>query len=89
MRKLPVPRPSVSFKELPDGGVLYCADTEVYFGVNRVGALVWASLPPTLHDFDELLDRLIEQFPDTPEEDLRSDAQEFVGKLVENGLALT
>lgn len=88
MTQLPVPKPSVIYKELPDGAVLYCSESEIYFGVNEVGAAIWASLPPVLHTFDELLPRIIDRFPDASAETIRSDAREFVDQLVESGLAV-
>lgn len=86
--RLPAPSPSVIFKELPDGAVLYCSESEVYFGLNEVGVAIWASLPPVLHTFDELVSEISGRFPGMELETIRSDAREFVEDLVENGLAV-
>ena len=85
---LPGRSPSVIFKQLSDGGVLYCSESEVYFGLNEVGVAIWESLPPLLQTYDDLVTALVVRFPDVPAETIRADALEFVENLVENGLAL-
>jgi hypothetical protein len=86
--KLPGRSPSVVFKQLSDGGVLYCSESEVYFGLNEVGVAIWESLPPLLQTYDDLVTVLSVRFPKVPAETIRSDALEFVDNLVENGLAV-
>lgn len=85
--RLPAPKPSVIYKQLADGAVLYCAESEIYFGLNELGVAIWASLPPVLQTLDELVAELSGRFPDTSPETIRSDAIEFVENLVESGLA--
>ena len=85
---LPGRRSSVIFKHLPEGGVLYCSESEVYFGLNEVGVAIWESLPPLLQTYDDLVMALSHRFPEVPSETIRSDALEFVESLVESGLAV-
>jgi len=85
---LPGRSPSVVFKQLPDGAVLYCSESEVYFGLNEVGVAIWESLPPLLQTYDDLVTALTVRFPTVPAETIRSHALEFVENLVENGLAV-
>ena len=63
---LPHPSPSAIFKELDEGGVLLSTTDEVYFGVNPVGARIWALLPPVSHTFGELCSALDAVLNDTP-----------------------
>ena len=50
---LPSPAPGVLFQALPDGAVLLDTRSEVYFGLNAVGARVWQLLPGS-RSLDEL-----------------------------------
>jgi len=59
---LPHPSPSAIFKELDEGGVLLSTTDEVYFGVNPVGARIWALLPPVSHTFGELCSALEQHY---------------------------
>ena len=43
---LPTPLPTVIFQRIDDGAVLFAPATEVYFGLNEVGAKIWQLLPP-------------------------------------------
>ncbi len=76
------------FKQVSEGGVLYCTETEVYFGLNEVGVAIWESLPPLLHSYDDLVTELTARFPTVSAETIRADAFEFVEELVESGLAV-
>ncbi|MEW5919157.1 MAG: hypothetical protein AB1762_22330, partial [Gemmatimonadota bacterium] len=51
---LPSARPSVIYQALPDGAILYCAEQELYFGLNRTGACVWEHLSPVCATVDEV-----------------------------------
>ena len=41
---LPVPHPAVVARALPDGSVLFNSQTEVYFGLNETGTVIWQAL---------------------------------------------
>ena len=85
---LPHPSPSAIFKELDEGGVLLSTSDEVYFGVNPVGARIWALLPPVLRTFGELCAKLEQQYPDAGSDRIRADAQEFLEALTASGLVV-
>ena len=51
---LPSANPAVIFQKLDDGAVLFTPETELYFGLNSVGALVWDLLPPRTETLDLL-----------------------------------
>jgi coenzyme PQQ synthesis protein D (PqqD) len=86
---LPHPSPSAIFKELDEGGVLLSTSDEVYFGVNPVGARIWALLPPVSQTFGELCRALEQQYPEAGSERIRVDAQEFLEALITSGLVVT
>jgi hypothetical protein len=85
---LPHPSPSAIFKELDEGGVLLSTTDEVYFGVNPVGARIWALLPPVSATFGELCSELERVYPDAGADQIRMDAQEFIQALIGNGLVV-
>src|ERR1700750_2946883 len=86
---LPHPSPSAIFKELDEGGVLLSTTDEVYFGVNPVGARIWALLPPVSRTFGEICAALEQQYPDAGAERIRADVQDFLQALIASGLAVT
>jgi len=85
---LPHPSPAAIFKELDEGGVLLSTADEVYFGVNPVGAQIWALLPPLSSTFGELCAALEQRYPDAGSERIRIDAQEFLEALIASGLVV-
>jgi hypothetical protein len=85
---LPHPSPAAIFKELDEGGVLLSTADEVYFGVNPVGAQIWALLPPLSSTFGELCTALEQKYPDAGAEQIRMDAQEFLNALIGSGLVV-
>ena len=85
---LPHPSPSAIFKELDEGGVLLSTTDEVYFGVNPVGARIWALLPPVSRTFGELCAALEQHYPDAGAERIRIDAQTFLDALASSGLVV-
>ena len=85
---LPSPSPSAIFKELDEGGVLLSTTDEVYFGINPVGARIWALLPPTSRTFGELCASLEQQYPDAGADRIRVDAQDFIEARLASGLVV-
>ena len=79
---LPKPSPTVVFKELDEGAVLFCSRTEVYFGLNEVGSFIW-NLLPEISRFDELDGVMADRFPDAEAETRMADAREFLEMLGE------
>ena len=84
---LPVPSPSVVFKQFEDGGVLLSTRDEVYFGVNAVGARIWSLLPPAAGTFEEMCAILAREYTDVSVERLRRDVRSFLDHLIASGLA--
>jgi len=76
----------VILKEMDDGAVLYCSETEVYFGLNEVGVCIWNALPPASGNMEELVDTVARSFPDAPADTIRKDTSDFLQELEENGL---
>ena len=87
-RLLPQPNPAVVFRALPDGAVLLSTETEVYFGLNRVGARIWELLPPSTASLDELCACLEAEFPDAPDGAIRDDVTELLQALAADRLVL-
>lgn len=83
---LPVPGPAVIFRTLPDGAVLLHTATEVYYGLNTVGARVWELLPPATLDLDELCAQLAAEYPGADACDIRADVEELLAELRDAGL---
>ena len=87
MKRLPTKNPDVVFQRLDEGGVLLSTQSEVYFGLDPVGAVIWELLPPNLEALDTLLEALGDRYPEVAPATLRTDALEFLKALVEAGLA--
>jgi hypothetical protein len=60
--------------------VLLHADTSAYYGLNRVGTLLWEALASRPLDRETLLAWARQTFPNAPEE-LAGDVAEFLGQL--------
>ncbi len=86
---LPIPSPTVLCKELDEGAVLFCSRTEVYFGLNSVGVVIWNALADGARTLDALVEALEARYPDQDGHVLRADAQEFVDALSESELLVT
>ena len=85
---LPKPSESAIFRALPEGGVLFSTTSEVYFGVNLVGARIWELLPPATRTFGELSTRLCAEYSDVGAQTIRNDARRFLEQLLANGLVI-
>jgi hypothetical protein len=83
---LPKQRPSVIYQTLPDGAVLYCAEQELYFGLNRTGACIWEHLSPVCTTIDELCAVVGQRFAKVDSRDIRSDADRLLNRLAEHHL---
>jgi Coenzyme PQQ synthesis protein D (PqqD) len=84
---LPRPHPNVVFQQLEDGAVLFAPERELYFGLNEVGARIWALLPPAHSTLDELADELALRYADVARPTLVEDARELLDALIREGLA--
>jgi len=83
---LPSPISSVIFQRVDDGAVLFSPATELYFGLNEVGAKVWQLLPPASADLEEICRRLAEDYPTVEVDVLRADVTELLDQLIAEGL---
>jgi hypothetical protein len=83
---LPAPSPSAVFRRLPEGGVLFSTETEVYFGVGVVGAAIWELLPPATRTVEEMVSTLAAKYRDVSASQIRTDVERFLEELLSNGL---
>jgi len=83
---LPQPGPGVLFQPLPDGAVLLDTASEVYFGLNSVGARIWQLLQPAGHTVDDLCTALGAEFPEVDPARLRKDVSDLLASLASEGL---
>ena len=90
---LPVRSPTVLFRPMEDGGVLFCSRTEVYFGVNAVGAMIWERLPrpgeSQRHSFDDIVRSLQDSYAGVDRETLEADVREFLQAMIEGELVVS
>lgn len=84
--KLPRPRPTVVYKDLPEGAILFCTSTEVYYSLNPIGARIWRLLPPTCTSEAEVVARLSEEYPEINLGKISADVHRLMADLIENGL---
>jgi hypothetical protein len=84
---LPHANPTVIFQKLEDGAVLFAPETEVYFGLNEVGAAIWQLLVPRERSLDEICSDLAQRYPEVAATTIRSDVIELLDQLVDEGLA--
>lgn len=85
MSDLPTIGRDVVCGAVKDGAVLFSAPEEVYYGLNRVGALVWDLLPQS-GSLDELCRGVRESFPSVDLETIRTDVTELLEDLERYGL---
>ena len=83
---LPVANPVVIFRALAEGGVIFSTVDEVYYGLNEVGARVWALLPPQSSSLDELVAKVAAEYPEVDAAVIRADVTELLADLEQHGL---
>lgn len=79
------PHPSVVFQKLDDGAVLFAPATELYFGLNDVGALIWELLPRATSQ-EEVCASIHATFPDVDLAVIQADVDELLARLLAEGL---
>jgi hypothetical protein len=77
-------RPDVLVSEVGGELVMLNLASEGYFGLDAVGARLWAALT-TSDSIQKAHDTLLEEY-DVTAEQLRRDLEELIGRLVEQGL---
>ncbi len=85
---LPVPHPDVVARALPDGSVLFHAGTEVYFGLNETGTVIWTALRDGAATEEALVRAVLERWPDAPRTDVYCDVRELLADLSVEGLVV-
>jgi hypothetical protein len=85
---LPKPAAHVIFRRLPEGGVIYSTASEIYFGLNDVGARIWELLPPAASTFAEMCGALERAFPDATTALIRRDVTRYLDELLANALVV-
>jgi hypothetical protein len=85
---LPKANPSVVYRSLPDGGVLFSATSESYFGLNVTGACIWENLAPVKGSIDEVCEEVAKRFPDAEPARIRTDVGKLLSAFAENGLVV-
>lgn len=83
-----MPSPTVLFKEMDEGAVLFCSRTEVYFGLNPVGVLIWKALQEGPRTEAQLIQVVAQAFPGAELEVVTTDVHEFVGALEADELVI-
>ena len=84
--KLPRPCSTVIYRDLPEGAILFCTATEVYFSLNPTGAAIWKLLPPICVSEEEVVTRLSESNPEVTPVTISADVRALLEDLAGNGL---
>ncbi len=82
---LPRTNPGVVFQKLDEGAVLFAPATELYFGLNDVGAMIWEMLPGASTP-DDVYAAVHATFPDVDLAIIRADVDELLARLLAEGL---
>ncbi|MCC7055607.1 MAG: PqqD family protein [Gemmatimonadaceae bacterium] len=85
---LPVPHPDVVARALPDGSVLVHPATEVYFGLNETGTVIWQALAAGADTEDSLVAAVRSRWPDAPRTDVTCHVRELLADLSIEGLVV-
>ncbi len=83
---LPVPHPDVVTRTLPDGSVLFHPLTEVYFGLNETGTVIWQALASGASSEEALAAAVRERWPDAGATDVVCHVRELLADLSIEGL---
>ena len=85
---LPVPHPDVIARALPDGSVLFHPLTEVYFGLNETGTVVWAALAQGASTEEALVAAVLAHWPDAAAGEVTCHVRELLADLSIEGLVV-
>jgi hypothetical protein len=85
---LPVPHPDVIARSLPDGSVLFHARSEVYFGLNETGTVIWEALASGAASEDILAEAVLTRWPDASRTAVLADVRELLADLSVEGLVV-
>lgn len=82
---LPQPSPTVVYCDVDGGAVLLSTESETYYGLNSVGARIWALLPQH-ENIESLCQALRQDYPEVDMATLVTDARELLDDLRKGGL---
>jgi len=85
---LPVPHPDVVARALPDGSVLFHALSEVYFGLNETGTVIWQALLNGAQSEQSLVDAVRAQWPNATVCEVTCHVRELLADLSVEGLVV-
>lgn len=85
---MPKPHPAVIFKPVSEGAVLLHTESEIYFGLNHVGAQIWQKLSEA-QDPEDLVSDLCSTYPNVGEDQIRGDVTQLLAELTESGLVIS
>jgi hypothetical protein len=83
---LPFPDPDVVARSLPDGSVLFHPRTEVYFGLNETGTVIWDALRSGASSEEALVDAIRARWPDARRSEVLAHVRELLADLSVEGL---
>jgi hypothetical protein len=83
---LPRPRSTVVLKEVSEGAILFCTETETYFSLNPAGVRIWRLLPPICETEDEVVARMQSAHPEIAANTLAADLRVLLDDLREHRL---
>ena len=86
---LPMAEPTVIYRPMPDGGVVFHPGNEFYYGLNLTSACIWENLAPVCSSLDELCDAVDKRFPGIDPQRIRADALGLLEKLFEHALVVS
>jgi Coenzyme PQQ synthesis protein D (PqqD) len=88
LTQLPVPHPAVIARALPDGSVLFHPQTEVYFGLNETGTVIWEALAKGAASEEALVACVRDRWPDAAPVEVFSHVRELLADLSIEGLVV-
>ena len=80
------PHASVIFQPVSEGAVLLHSETEIYFGLNQVGAAIWELIVDECESVDLMVEAIHKAYPDAEPDMIRADVQELLAELEAQGL---
>ena len=83
------PHGAVIFQPVSEGAVLLHSETEIYYGLNPVGARIWELIAEGGSTFEDLVDAIHEAYPDAERETIRVDIRELLTDLETQGLLVS
>ena len=83
---LPRIKPDIVWTTVSDGVVLFSTERELYYGANRVAALVWERLVEGAGSFDDVCATVAERYPDVEVAQVRADVRELLADFEQHGL---